>query len=275
MATGWKYYNHALIPTTAPHEEVDINEMKRLMSSGGGQFPLMAVWSSDWDCGYPTEWWHVIKDTPFDINELKAKRRYVINKGKKNFDVMVINPELYVEEIYNVTVKAFSAYPEKYRPAITSKYKENILKWKDKTVFAGFNKFDGSMCGYALIDELDCYLNFSVLKTVPEYEKLEINAALVSSILDYYYEKIKNGNYITDGQRCILHETNFQDYLEKYFGFRKVYCKLNVYYHPVIKYIILLLYPFRTFINKFDYSFFHKISGILRMEKIRRKCDKL
>ena len=28
MIKGWKYYNHAMIPTTAPHKEVDTTPVK-------------------------------------------------------------------------------------------------------------------------------------------------------------------------------------------------------------------------------------------------------
>lgn len=43
--------------------------------------PYLARWTSSFDCGHETNWWYVIKDTPFDINELKKKRRYEIRKG--------------------------------------------------------------------------------------------------------------------------------------------------------------------------------------------------
>ena len=50
------------------------------------------------DCGYETNWWYVVKDTPFDLNSLKAKRRYEINKGIKNFEVIDIDPKNYSED---------------------------------------------------------------------------------------------------------------------------------------------------------------------------------
>ena len=96
---GWRYYNHAAIPTTLPHETPDISPIE-----DGGIWkldgsPLLARWTTDFDCGYETNWWYIIKDTPFDISALKAKRRYEINKGVKNFEAIVIDPTNYGEEL--------------------------------------------------------------------------------------------------------------------------------------------------------------------------------
>lgn len=90
---GWQYYNHAAVPTTAPHETPDISSITNdnIWKIKGGT-PLLARWTTDFDCSYETNWWYVIKDTPFNISELKAKRRYEINKGIKNFEVKQIDP---------------------------------------------------------------------------------------------------------------------------------------------------------------------------------------
>lgn len=75
----------------------------------GGQ-PLLARWTEDYDCQQKTEWWYVIKDTMFDINELKAKRRYEINKGKKNFEVRRIDHSIYVDDLFKVQIAAYQSW---------------------------------------------------------------------------------------------------------------------------------------------------------------------
>ena len=65
----------------------------------------MARWTVDWDCGYETGWYYVIKDNVFDIDVLKAKRRYEIKKGCKNFTVRKIHPEDYKTELLQVQIK--------------------------------------------------------------------------------------------------------------------------------------------------------------------------
>lgn len=89
---NWKYYNHAALPTTPPHMAPDLSPIVSgdIWKLNGS--PLFARWTTDFDCGYETNWWYIIKDQPFDINALKAKRRYEIKKGIKNFDAKTIEP---------------------------------------------------------------------------------------------------------------------------------------------------------------------------------------
>ena len=77
--------------------------------------------------------------------------------------------------------------------------------------------------------------------------------------------------YVCDGARNINHETAYQDYLEKYFGFRKAYCKLNIAYNPKIGWIVKCLYPLRGIFKKFDsIKIVHLINGVLKMEEYSR-----
>ena len=66
----WKYYNHAMIPMAAPHEEIDVEPNKKFWKDN--KKALFARWTSEFDCGYETNWWYVIKDEPFDITTLKC-----------------------------------------------------------------------------------------------------------------------------------------------------------------------------------------------------------
>ena len=79
----WKYYNHAMIPTVAPHEEADVETIYSKDFWKENKNALLARWTSDFDCGYETNWWYVIKDDPFDITTLKSKRRYESIRGKR------------------------------------------------------------------------------------------------------------------------------------------------------------------------------------------------
>ena len=108
---GWQYYNGAAIPTTAPHEEVDLEPIKNGNIWRLKGRPLLARWTSEWDNSEKTEWWYVIKDTPFDISTLKSKRRYEIKKGLANFTICEINPEEYMEELFYVSMEAYKKYP--------------------------------------------------------------------------------------------------------------------------------------------------------------------
>lgn len=235
--------------------------------------PLFARWTTDYDCGYETNWWYVVKDAPFDIAELKAKRRYEINKGIKNFRVETIDPTEYKEELYSVQVDAFSAYPEKYRPKVDkTEFFRSIEQWGDYSIFGCFSNETEELTGYALLaKESDSYIDFKVMKTKPMYEKYAVNAALVEGVLRHYGDFLRNGGYICDGSRSINHETAFQDYLEKYFLFRKAYCRLHIVYNPKVKWLIKILYPMRKIFSKLDnIGVIHQVNSVLQMEEICR-----
>lgn len=270
---GWKYYNHAIIPTTAPHETPNMLPITDgSIWTMRGRTTLLARWTTEFDCGYETNWWYIIKDTPFDISALKAKRRYEINKGIKNFEVIDIDPKNYSEELYNVTVSAYSAYPEKYRPTIEKQtFLSDVKRWNFVCIGA-FCRITNKLCGYALLSEESGYVDFKTLKTDIEYEKNGVNAALVEGVLRYFNSHLTNCGYICDGARSINHETAFQDYLEKYFGFRKAYCKLHIKYNPKLKWIIKLLYPGRSLFLKMDgIGIIHQLNSVLRMEEMVRE----
>jgi len=273
---GWKYYNHAAIPTTAPHEEPNIAPLQdnSIWKIDGGT-PLLARWTTEFDCGYETNWWYVIKDTPFDINALKAKRRYEINKGIKHFSVREIDPYNYTEAIYEVRIAACSGYPNYYCSSVDKNlFISSVRQWhRYYTCIGAFDRETNTLCGYALLaKEHDKYVRFSILRTNPDCERNGVNAALVEGVLRYFNSFLESGGYICDGARSINHETAFQDYLEKYFGFRKAYCKLHVKYRPGFGWIIKLMYPLRKIFAKLDgIGFVHLINSVLQMEEIARK----
>lgn len=260
-----------MIPTTAPHETPDMTPIQNggIWNRGGGT-PYFARWTTDFDCGYETEWWYCIKDTPFDISKLNSKRRYEINKGKKNFDVRVIDPVKHVEDIIRIQRLAWANYPVAYRPESNPEgLRKGIDKWRNYCAFGAFSVESNQLSGYALISEHENWANFAVLKVIPVCERLAINAAIVAAICEHYNARLGNGFYISDGERNIVHITAFQDYLAKYFDFRKAYCKLNLKYKKPIGLCVKVLMPFRKLIKELDAKpLFGKVSAILLMESI-------
>ena len=272
---GWKYYNHAAIPTCAPHENADVAPIEDGSIWDLNGRPLLARWTSDFDCGYETNWWYVIKDNRFDISKLKAKRRYETNKGKKNFVVREIVPAEHGEDIYRVAVAAYETYPKSYRPNIEHEsFVAGCKKWDFYKVYGAFSAEDDSLCGYACLRKQGSYIDFCVMKAIPAKERLGLNAAMVCRILEVHEEFLKTGGYICDGARSINHETDFQNYLEKYFGFRKAFCKLHITYNPKLKLIIKILYPIRKILLAVDkIGLIHQINSVLHMEEMVREND--
>ena len=115
--------------------------------------------------------------------------------------------------------------------------------------------------------------NFIQLKAKTEFEKKGLNFAIIYHILEDCNKKLNKEFYICDGTRNILHETKFQDFLEKYFQFRKAYCRLRIKYKFPLKAFVKVLKPFRKLLCCFG-SLGEKINAILFMDDIAEKCKR-
>lgn len=271
----WKYYNHALLPEVAPHEipNLELLKKKEIWRAKGNGKALLARWISDFDCQKETNWWYCMKDSPLDLNAMKAKRRYEIKRGKQFFDCRIINPKDHMVELFEIQKAAVASYPEanRYQVEYTS-FCNQVLTWESKRVYGAFDKTTGKLSGYLTVRVYSTYAYLESQKVIPELEKNQINAALVCAVLEDFNEKLSGNYYIVDGERNIYHETKFQDYLEKYFGFRKAYCRLHLKYRTGIGLAVKILYPFRGCLKRIrNNSFIRKISGVLFMEELVRE----
>lgn len=271
MINGWKYYNYAMVPKCAAHELPDLEPVKsgKIFKKNKA---ILARWTTDYDCKNETSFWYVVLDHPFDLSKLKSKRRYEINKGIKNYRVEKINAKENNEDIFEVWKKSLEGYSVSYRPDVEyASFIQWINSLDDHDFYAAFNLKSGKMEGIALLSKGEKSRYFSALKVIPSAEKLGINAALVYGLVTDNEELLTGGGYICDGARNVFHKTNFQDYLEKYFMFRKAYCKLNICYRPGLKPFIAFAYIFKGVFNRFDnHPFFHKVNAVLKMEELRR-----
>lgn len=269
---SWKLYNGGWLSRMSPNEQPELSCIVsgEIWRYGG----YLARWTEDFDCPYDTSWWYIVKDTPFDISHLKAKRRWEIKKGLENFDVRRIDGHDNARQIFEVYRAAFSVYPKKYRPtAKFEKIEDSFVrnKYFGEVIYGAFDK-TGILKGFLRVHSSDGFYSLSEQKTVPEAEKDHVNAALVAGFLNDVSKEMQKGVMVYDGERNILHETRFHDYLIKYFGFRKAYCRLRIAYAPKIKWIIKVLYPFRKLLHGHNIRILDKIYAVLMMEQYSREC---
>jgi hypothetical protein len=269
MDNHWMVYNKALIPKIEPHLVPKPVKVYDVISKNA----IFARWTTCFDCGYETEWWYCIKDNKFNINDLKTKRRYEINKGIKNINVCIINQADYAYQISDILLQCLEEYPQKYKPTVS---RQNVIinlkqsiEEKNITYFGCFDREQNILIGYAYCSIENDVLNLIEVKILPEYLKSNANAALIYFLCENYLNtnKVK---YLCDGERNIRHQTNYQDYLIKYFGFRRAYCKLNILYTPPVKLLVNLLFPFRRIIKDSDNRLIYNIYCLLVQEEIRR-----
>ena len=266
----WKYYNHAVISDTAPHEEADTESMRdEKVFWAKWHNAIFARWTSDFDCGVETEWWYIIKDTPIDLESMDSKVRKHIRQSLKKLRVEKIDPKKYAVALSKVHADACSRY-ENYTGQISP---EDFTDDNDGCVdyWGAFCLETGEMAGYMKCHRYEDYVNTDVSKFSPFHLNLRPSDALHYTVINYY---INDGGYryISSGSRNISHVTNVQDYKIKTFGFRKAYCKLHIEYNPKVRTLVKLMYPFRGILKKLDFiGIVHNVNAVMKMEEILRR----
>lgn len=228
------------------------------------------------DVAEPTEWWFTIKDDEYDLSKLQSKKRYEITKAHKFCSAEEINPLECIEELFECYKESFTAYPERYRPKEInfedfSKLIQNLYQ-SDKNEFYATRFIEtNKIIGFLIINHKGQFIGLTQQKTNPSYEKYNSNASLIDFVLTKYNEQLRAGNYIfTNGSRSIKHETNFNAYLEKYFGFRKAYAKLHVVYKFPFGIIVKLLKPFRKLFEHTENPLIYNLYCVLKMDSFAR-----
>lgn len=267
----WKYYNHAAIPTTAPHEEVDIKPIKNgEIWKLDGHTSLLARWTTDFDCGYETNWYYCIKEAPYDFDELPKSSKKHIKQALRKVNVAIIDPVPYAKEIYRVYEEAVVGY-KNFVDTTTEESFVAAIKNDKRTYWGAFDVESNTLVAYMIVTENDIYAETNTAKYSKKYLKLQASAALHHAILKYYLSD-RAFKYIDAGERNINHATNTQEYKIHNFAYKKAYCHLHVSYNPKIKWAVKLIYPFRGILTMLDGNrFVHLINGVMKMEEICRE----
>ncbi len=267
----WTMYNGALIPDAPPHIEIKLtrNQARYLLRKSKAYF---LRWSSDFDCGFETEWWYLVRDKGIDLNEFESKRRREIQKGLRNCMVKKVDAAFLAQNGYEVYSSAFASYDTFLKPAGEEEFISRMMSRKDNPIFdfwAGFDKTDGQLIGYFMNRLGEDFCLYSAAKFKPDSLHLGVHHALVYQMTNYYLSEM-GLKYVCTGARSISHKTNAQEFLIKKLHYRKAYCRLNIIYRPIIGILAKSLYPFRNIISKIDTNVTNKITVLLRQEKIRR-----
>lgn len=270
----WKYYNHAMIPTCPPHETPNLAPIldNSIWKTEEGT-PLLARWTSNFDCERDTGWYYVIKEAPFQMEELDAKCRKHIRQALKKVCVKKVDPKQFAQELFEV----YDLTTDTYDNYVKNVKLEDFYNEEDESIdyWAGFTVDTDKMIGYMKCKREGSYVQMQVSKYLPKYLNYRVSDALHYHTLQYYLNE-KRYSYVCSGSKSISHRTNAQEYKMKNFQFRKVFCELNIQYNPKYKVVVMLLYRMRKIWKKFDnIGIVHKVNGVLQMEEIVRIQKKI
>lgn len=215
-----------------------------------------------------TNWWSMVC-REYSFNTVKSKTRNQVRRGRKNNFVKNVNALVIANEGYSCYQKAFDRYSNA-QPMDEESFKRSFdseLEADYRDYWAVYDKSSKNIVGYAICMNIDSYVLTSVIKLDPEYMRNYTSYALMHTICEYYTQQNK---VITNGERSIDHDTNFQDFLLK-FSFKKEYGKLIIIYSTPLKIAVTILYPLRKFLSLLpDRSILHTLFSLLKQEHLRR-----
>lgn len=272
---GWIYYNHAVITTTAPHEEPNLQPLWNgsvwNLRSSRGEKPLLARYTSDYDCGKDTGFWFIVKDAPFVMEDLSKKYQKHILKALERCEVRLIDAVSEFEDIYEVYKSAVENYQNVDNIVSKERMQEGV-KHDGLEYWGAYDKKTGKMAGWMSCSNNGDWTETISAKYHPDFfSYTRPSDAIHYTILNHYLNDLGQ-KYICSGSRSLNHKTNVQDYKIRNWKFRQAFCKLHIVYRKDINIIIKLIYPFRNILKKFDsITAVHQINSVLKMEEIARK----
>lgn len=268
---GWKYYNHAAVPTCAPHEIPDLTPLEDGMIWKLGGHPLLVRWTTDFDCGQETNWWYCIRDGKFSMRELSSSTRKHIRQSLKHNTVVRTNIEDAIcDEMYRVYCEATSHYKLADNIKEEREFKKSLISRKqDINLFLAFDEHH-KLLAYMTVRPENEWAEIEVAKFSDKGLKVRSSDALYYTVLDYYLNE-KKLKYVSAGSRSINHQSGTQEYKERVFGFRKAYCNLHIKYRTIIRFVIVVFYPVRKILEKKECcTIIHQLNSVLKMEELSR-----
>lgn len=272
MGSKWIYYNHTLVPDVAPHEIVETPNINReFWKSSKNKYPLIARWTSDFDCKEETNFWYIIRTAPYDVGQLSKSTRKNIRRGEKKCYVRELQ-DGDEENIYDCYKEAYKRYDkaDNFRSSESIEEEFRNRKRENLIYYGAFDRESDFLIGFFICKLYSDYVETKVSKFNPKYMSLRPSDVLNHYILNIWlnYPHIK---YINSGTRNLNHKTNVQEYKVRTFGYRKAYCKLHIRYRTWFNIIIKFLYCFKNlFYGLDDNDLLHKVNVILKMEDISR-----
>ena len=265
----WRKYNGALISNRAPHIDSNSENISLLLKK---EKAFLARWVTEFDCKRETEFWYIICDKNKGIEEYSVNTRSKIKRGLKNCEVKNIGKQEIIVNAYEVYKKAFLKYTTHFTYQSKALFLQEIESLGSDWEFFGVY-YKEKLVAYCMCNIKDDTCNYSTIKFHPQYLKYYSSYALFYT-MNQYYLGVRKLKYVNDGSRNLLHKTNIQGFLITKFGFRKAYCRLHVKYSPILKFIVMLIYPFRFVFYRFNNKFAVKITALLCQEKIIRSFYK-
>lgn len=182
-------------------------------------------------------WWHVVKNNIFELNDYSKNTRSKINRGIKKgitCEIEAINVnEMF--DIYNEVSSNSIAYEKRMtKEEFTincNKKPEGLVLWSIRR--------EKKLIGYCECLEKNDYCQIFSIFVKKNENRNYASYVLFHKLNTHYFNE--GFTSISDGSKNIGHPTNVHEFLISKFGFKKVMYRSNLYLNPKISFISKVL----------------------------------
>jgi hypothetical protein len=265
----WKEYQKMVVPVGPVNKNyfISVREQEDLLRYFKGS---ILVRTTTGFIDYPNQWYCIILDKYINLEKMTSKEgRRKVEQGLKNCLVRRIDKNIMEKEAWGVLSAAFKQYRNTRLTITEEQFRQNIIndEFEDIHHYWGvFEKKTGKLIAYAqryLYEKTE--VNFVEGRFHPDFLHLYPSYALYYETNRYYLNEQKFA-YVNEGFRCLLHNTNIQDFLIKKLHFKKQPIGLKIHYRPFIGKCMLLTYPCRSLLGKL----YQPLAALYKLEEINR-----
>jgi hypothetical protein len=181
----------------------------------------------------------------------------------------MLSPDWLAEHGYECYRAAFESY-RGAKPDDREEYQQTLLSCIGGP-FEYWGAFaDGELVGYTKCVVEENYVAIVFGKFDPNFRHLYATYALFDSMLSHYVTE--RGMAVNVGYRSVLHDSNIQDFCRNKFGFRNLFCRLNIGYQTWLAGMVSSIYPFRRFVYGMPpVSKMRRLQALMVLEECRRR----
>ncbi|MBZ9538059.1 hypothetical protein KGQ90_03755 [Modicisalibacter tunisiensis] len=269
----WYAYRGFMMPAYLPHVMPTIRAASARRMLKQAKLPF-ARWTEGFSDELESQWWYVIREGPYALEQCSANTRSKIRRGLKRLECRRVSAEEIRQQGYRVCERAISRYTGTAplidhaafirRVDAAERYPESVEY---------FGVFNGKyMVGYSENHIQSGAVFWENIWYDPLYLRDYSSYAMTHCMLEYYLEE-RAMKYVSDGCRSIYHKTNVQYFFIDNFHFAYRFSRLEIMYSPLFHWMVSCAYPFRYVVGSLHDSgvpFFGKVNAILTQESLRR-----
>lgn len=219
------------------------DEMKELMKSGNALY-IRNIYS--FDQLDESNFWHIIQDHFYDIDELQSKStRKNLRKSLSVYDYKVVDKNEILKHGYRIYCE--TAIRLNIKPSWSEKeFIEYVNRVYDNggEFWIGYHIESGEPAMWESILKFDNHIIMDTERLSYKFTKHNPTYGLNYKITEYYL-KGKGYKYIDAGAKSLTEHSNVQNFLIDKFQFRKAYCQLQSAFNPKLNALIYIAHKFK------------------------------